>query len=62
MLSILKQYTDGEYQVTEYTEDGKTVSHIVKTPIHTEQANTIEPQPTLGDKVNYLYYKSKGVI
>ncbi|MGC4378241.1 hypothetical protein WD019_15135 [Fictibacillus sp. Mic-4] len=32
MLKILKQYSEGEYLITEYTRDGQTVSHVVKTP------------------------------
>jgi hypothetical protein len=36
MIEILRQYIDGDYQVTEYTKDGQTVSHVVKIPLQTE--------------------------
>ena len=36
MLEILNQYIEDNMQVTEYTKDGETISHTVKTPILTE--------------------------
>ena len=64
MLNVLKDYIDGDMQVTEYTRDGLTVSHIVKTPV---QSDIPEQKPevietTLEDKINYIYYKQMGVI
>ena len=47
MLFILKQYTQEGMQITEYTIDGTTVSHTVKTPIQTEPIEPEEPEPTL---------------
>lgn len=49
-MEILNQYVDNDYQVTEYTKDGTTVSHTVRTPIPVEPIEPIEPiepQPTL---------------
>lgn len=59
-MEILNQYVDNGMKVIEYTKDGNTVSHTVKTPIQEIPQKT--PQPTLDDKVNYLYYKAMGVI
>lgn len=42
MLNILREYIDGDMQFTEYTRDGVTVSHTVRTPVQTEQP---EPEP-----------------
>lgn len=47
MLSIFNQYTDGVYSVTEYTRDGATISHIIKTIIQTEPSEPQEPEPTM---------------
>ena len=49
MLSVLKRYVDNDLEVTEYTQDGTSVSHIVRTPVQTEQPEVVlqEPKPTL---------------
>lgn len=49
MLQILRKFIEGVEQVTEYTRDGVTVSHIVRTPLQIEQPQPEpqEPQPTL---------------
>ncbi|BDG48761.1 hypothetical protein [Parageobacillus sp. KH3-4] len=36
MITILRQYIEGDMQVTEYTQDGQSVSHVVKVPVHAE--------------------------
>lgn len=38
MLTILRQYIEGDMNVIEYTKDGVTVSHVVKTPVQNETA------------------------
>ena len=43
-MNVLRKYIEGDEQVTEYTRDGVTVSHTVRTPIQTEQPQP-EPQP-----------------
>lgn len=40
MIQVLREYLDGDIQVTEYTQDGVNASHTVRVPI----ASTIEPQ------------------
>lgn len=49
-------------QVTEYTSDGQTASHVEKIPIPIQQDNIIlkNQVPTLEDKINYIYYKIWG--
>lgn len=51
MIQILRQYVEGDYQVIEYTKDGATVSHTVKTPIQNETAGEqlppLPPNPVL---------------
>lgn len=36
MIEILRQYIEDNMQITEYTKDGQSVSHVVKVPIHEE--------------------------
>lgn len=45
MINILSQYIENEMNVTEYTKDGKTVSHIVKTPIQQETEGDVLELP-----------------
>lgn len=47
MISILNQYIENDILITEYTKDGKTVSHIVKTCVSENEEQPIESQPTL---------------
>lgn len=56
MLKILRQYSDGDEQVTEYTRDGSAVSHTVRTPIQTEQPEPESQKPveTMEEKVARL--------
>lgn len=49
-MEILKQYIYDAYQVTEYTKDGETVSHVVKTPIP-QEIEPIEPVPTIEEQI-----------
>ncbi|WP_370221982.1 hypothetical protein [Cytobacillus sp.] len=63
MLTILKEYIEGGYQISEYSRDGVNVSHTVKVPIQSEMpAEPEQQEPTLEDKINYIYYKNMGVI
>ena len=50
MLTILRKYTEDNFIVTEYTKDGETVSHIVKTPIPTEIEPTV-PQASIEEQI-----------
>ncbi|NNU96163.1 hypothetical protein [Anoxybacillus sp. EFIL] len=51
MISILRQYIEGDMNVIEYTKDGVTVSHVVKTPVQNETAGEqlppLPPNPLL---------------
>lgn len=56
MLKILREYVEGDEQVTEYTRDGVTVSHTVRMPV---QEDKPEPEPqepieTIEEKVARL--------
>ncbi|WP_042348233.1 hypothetical protein [Bacillus massiliigorillae] len=44
---ILNEYIEGNMNVIEYSRDGVTVSHVVKTTIQVDVP--IEPQPTIED-------------
>lgn len=49
---ILRVHTEGDTQITEYTRDGKTVSHEVRNPISTESDSVqIIEQPTMGEQI-----------
>lgn len=56
MIEILRQYIDGDYQVTEYTKDGQTVSHVVKVPIQAEipAGEQIPVPPTFEQRITAL--------
>jgi hypothetical protein len=58
MLSILREYIEDNYRVIEYTKDGQTVSHVVKTPVQTEipleETLPVPPQETLEEKIARL--------
>lgn len=47
MLEILKEYIEGNLIVREYTKDGITTSHIIKSPVNQniEQEIVIPPSP-----------------
>lgn len=47
-ISILRTYTEGDMQITEYTKDGKTVSHVVKTLIPKEEPKEL---PTIEEQI-----------
>lgn len=61
-MNILNEYEQDGMVVKEYTRDGKTVSHITKTPIQKESEETEQEEMTVEDKVNYLYYKEMGLF
>lgn len=56
MVRKLRDFIDGDEQVTEYTRDGVTVSHTVRTPVQTEQPEPEpqEPVETIEEKVARL--------
>lgn len=56
MLDILRKFIEGDFQVTEYTRDGKTVSHTVKVPVQSEipEGETIPVQPTFDQRIKGL--------
>lgn len=60
MTTIINEYIENGVRVIQYSKDGITISHTVKALVPVEIVPT--PQPTLEDKVNYIYYKSMGVI
>jgi len=52
MIRVLREYkTEENVLVTEYTKDGKTVSHTVKTPIPTNVIEPTEEQPTMEEQI-----------
>ncbi|MED0688204.1 hypothetical protein [Anoxybacillus ayderensis] len=50
-MNILRQYVEENMNVIEYTKDGVTVSHVIKTPIQNETAGEqlppLPPNPLL---------------
>ena len=57
MIQVLREYIEGDMQITEYTRDGVTVSHTVRTPVQTEQPEPQEPQTpveTMEEKISHL--------
>lgn len=36
MVRVLRSYVNGDFQVTEYTRDGETVSHVLTVPVQSE--------------------------
>lgn len=53
MLKILKEYVENNTRVVEYTKDGETISHIVKTPIQVELPEN-NSQVTLEEQIAEL--------
>lgn len=49
-VSILNKYEQDGNQVTEYTKDGETVSHVVKTPLP-QEVESEEPEPTIEEQI-----------
>ena len=49
MLQIFNEYIQSNFKIVEYTNDGKTISHTVKTPIPSE--TEIIEQPTMGEQI-----------
>lgn len=56
MLEVLRDYIEGDKQVTEYTRDGKTVSHRVEVPVMSEipEDEVIPVQPTFNQRIEKL--------
>ena len=54
MATLLRTYEENGVRIKEYTRDGETVSHVVRTTIIDE--STIEetpPAPTIEEKILY---------
>ena len=49
MLQIFNEYIQSNFKIVEYTNDGKTISHTVKTPIPSE--TEIIEQPTMDEQI-----------
>ncbi|OLN21840.1 hypothetical protein BTO30_12525 [Domibacillus antri] len=51
--NILKEYIEGDFQVTEYTRDGQSVSHTVKVPVQVQipAGETIPVPPTFEQRL-----------
>lgn len=45
MITILREYVEGRTLVREFTKDGVTVSHTVKTPVQEETENEVITLP-----------------
>lgn len=56
MVRKLRDFIDGDEKVTEYTRDGVTVSHTVRTAVQTEQPEQEpqEPVETMEEKIARL--------
>ena len=48
---ILNEYTESNMNVTEFTIDGTSVSHTVKTPIIEQPPGADKPQTTLEELI-----------
>ena len=60
---VLNKYTENGMVVKEYSVNGKTVSHIQKSEVDKERPiESTDSEPSFEDKVNYIYYKEKGLI
>ena len=53
---ILNKSEQDDYQITEYTKDGTTVSHTVRVPIQTEPIEPVEvePQPSIEERLKQI--------
>lgn len=60
MLKVLKEYIKDDMQVTEYTKNGETVSHVVEVPIQSEipVGEVLPVQPTFEQRLNELQKKN----
>lgn len=62
MIKLLSEKVENGFLIREYSRDGVSVSHTIKTQEPTEPIEPTEQAPTLEDKINYIYYKNMGVI
>lgn len=53
-MEVLKAYTDGDMEVTEYTKDGVTVSHTIRVPVRTEPIAPTAPQPSIEERLETI--------
>ncbi len=53
MLEILKQYIEGDMQITEYTRDGINISHRIEQPVHVEvpQGEVLPNPPSIDQRL-----------
>ena len=58
MIKVLRQYIENDTQVTEYSVDGKNVSHRVEVPVQSEAPTEVNlpiyPQETTEQKIERL--------
>lgn len=56
MITILRQYIEDNMQITEYTKDGQTVSHVVKVPVQAEipPGEQIPVPPTFEQRIKAI--------
>ena len=56
MIEVLREYIEGDIQFTEYTRDGKAVSHRVEVPVMSEipEDEVIPVQPTFNQRIEKL--------
>ena len=56
MIGILRQYIDGNKQITEYTRDGETLSHKLEVPVSEEvpPGEVLPVLPTFEQRLNEL--------
>lgn len=55
-MKILREYIEGDYQITEYSRDGMNVSHKVTVPVQSEipEGEVLPVQPTFDQRVKGL--------
>ena len=54
MVSLLRKYEENEFLIEEYTHDGETVSHIVRTLIMDDSmVEEVVPEPSIEEKTLY---------
>jgi hypothetical protein len=59
MINILKKYIENNMEITEYTQDGETISHVIKTSIPQEIILTFdEVKSKKNEELQKLYYAS----
>lgn len=59
-MELLREYLENEMQITEYTQDGETVSHKISVPVQSiiSPGETIPVPPTFSQQIAELQTKN----